>query len=173
MIVDYTTYNSPNFSNRHKAIDSIILHHTGGSFPGCAMWLCHPNSGVSAHYLIIRRGRKIFQLVPDHEKAWHAGKSCYDLDGDGVITDVEKLWNDRSIGIEIEAFSPYYYHPNQINALDELVVSLCMKHMIAPVNILGHKEIAKGRKIDPENFDMNLYRQKIAMKLSRDDIEET
>lgn len=170
MQINTDRYNSPNKSKRSHAIDSIILHHTAGSHPGCSVWLCDPEARASAHYVVTRQG-DIYQLVPDYEKAWHAGRGAFDVNKDGTISAAERLWNDRSIGIELEAYSPYTYPDVQIRACDELVYSLCMKYSINANNILGHKEICvpAGRKIDPENFDMGLYRTKILVKLSSDE----
>ena len=159
------THKSPNFSKRKMPIDSIILHHTGGKSPGCIIWLCDPESRVSAHYVVTREG-SIYELVPVNKKAWHAGRGAFDLNKDGEISYDETRWNDRSIGIELEAFAPDYEYPeHQMKNLDWLVKYLCVKHSIDPSRILGHKEIAPGRKIDPANFNMGLYRINIGQML--------
>ena len=160
--IDKTTYKSPNFSTRNMPIDSIIIHHTGGSFPGCAVWLSDPVSRVSAHYLITKQPQ-VFQLVADYNKAWHAGRGAFDVNEDGQISPVERMWNDRSIGIELEGINEdgYKYTTEQLHTLDRLVYDLCYEHRILSSMILGHKEISPGRKIDPLNFDMDEFRKSI------------
>jgi N-acetylmuramoyl-L-alanine amidase len=154
-------YSSPNFSMRSAVIDSIIIHHTGGKAMGCVNWLCNEESGVSAHYVITKYHGMIYQLVEDNSKAWHAGRSAFDADKDGTISPLEKNWNNRSVGIELEAVEPYDYSEMQLHSLDKLVYELIYKHHISTDLILGHKEISPGRKIDPANFDMFVFRQKM------------
>ena len=151
---------SPNFSVRKTPIDSIIIHHTGGTSPGCLAWLCDSQAKVSAHYVVVKNGQ-IYQLVEDHSRAWHAGRGAFDIDGDGIIVPAERFWNDRSIGIELEAVEPYDYPEFQLDSLDKLMYHLMLKHHISADHILGHKEIAPGRKIDPANFNMNEFREHI------------
>jgi N-acetylmuramoyl-L-alanine amidase len=151
-------FKSPNFSHRKVPIDSIIIHHTGGKSMGCVHWLCDEESGVSAHYIIVSSGL-IYQLVADHDRAWHAGRSAFDVDGNGKISEVEKMWNDRSIGIELEAVEPYKYTPHQLHSLEKLCYEKMYEHHIQAKLVLGHKEIAPGRKIDPANFDMTAFRE--------------
>lgn len=159
------SFKSPNFSKRKQPIDSILLHHTGGEFPGCLWWLCNPESHVSCHYVVTQQGQ-IYQLVDDKHKAWHAGRGYYDLNSDGRITKDEENFNNRSIGIELEAVEPYGYGEFQIESLDWLVKFLLNKHNIPIKNILAHKEIASYRgKFDPANFSMDEYRSKIGRQL--------
>ncbi|MDW8369839.1 MAG: N-acetylmuramoyl-L-alanine amidase, partial [Geminicoccaceae bacterium] len=85
---------SPNRDARPEGapIDTIVLHYTGMASGAAALArLCDPAAEVSAHYLIERDGR-ILRLVPEDERAWHAGRSYW--------AGAERL-NDRSIGIEL------------------------------------------------------------------------
>jgi N-acetylmuramoyl-L-alanine amidase len=165
--INKTDYISPNYSIRRTPIDSIILHHTAGSFPGCAEWLCDLKSHVSAHLLINKAGN-CYQLVDFDKRAWHAGSGAFDVNLDGVISPVEKMWNDRSIGIELEAIGGdgYKYSSIQIHAVERIVQSLVEIYAIDPDHILGHKEIAPGRKVDPENFNMDQFRQFIGGQIT-------
>jgi N-acetylmuramoyl-L-alanine amidase len=75
-----------------RAPDSIILHYTGMADAGSALlWLCNPVAQVSAHYFVFEDGR-IFQLVPESRRAWHAGRGFWRGETD---------MNSASIGIEI------------------------------------------------------------------------
>jgi len=154
-------YQSPNFSKRKSEIDSIIIHHTAGTFPGCAKWLSMAESKVSAHIVITQDGNT-YRLVAEHNRAWHAGRGSFDANKDGIISPAEKFWNDHSIGIELEAVKPYSYSEDQLDALTRLVYYYVYEyHSIKIEQILGHKEIAPDRKIDPANFDMDEFREKI------------
>jgi len=141
---------SPNFDNRACAISHIILHYTDMADCDAALArLCDPAAKVSAHYLIRRDGH-IFHLVDEVVRAWHAGVSYWSGEVD---------MNSASIGIELdhdghkdgkmEAFPEA-----QMAALITLLQEVTARHSIAPQNILGHSDIAPGRKIDPgEAFD--------------------
>lgn len=141
-----TEYKSYNYSERGgTAIDSIIIHHTDGSFPGCAEWMCNPASKVSAHFIITRDG-DLHRLVEDVKAAWHAGS---------------RKWNKRSIGIELETPKGHTdYTGQQMLALRLLVDSLRSAYHISPEMVLGHKEIAPKRKTDP-SLDMDRFRESL------------
>ncbi len=95
---------------------------------------------VSSH-LLIRRDGELVQYVPFSKRAWHAGKSCY--------RDREAC-NDFSIGIELEGQDEEPYADVQYARLAE-VVTLLRKRFpsIAPDALVGHADIAPGRKTDP------------------------
>ncbi len=140
---------SPNFSERTRKIDTIVLHHTGpGGTSGTVNTFKSKASQVSAHYVIGRDG-KIIQMVKDQDKAWHAGASSFK-----GKTDI----NQNSIGIEIvnDGDGKQAYTEAQYKALEKLLPYLSQKYDIATGNLTTHKAIAtpKGRKSDPSsNFD--------------------
>ncbi|MDY7225052.1 peptidoglycan recognition protein family protein [Hyalangium rubrum] len=151
---------SPNQDSRNGAdIDTIVLHHTGtNNGAGDLAHMRNANSKVSAHYMLDTDG-KIYQLVGDEKRAWHAGKG----ELHGVPTDV----NGRSIGIEIvnDGSGKTPFTDAQYKALTQLVGYLKQEHKVPAENILGHKDVAvpKGRKSDPAaNFDWNRLRKGIA-----------
>ena len=101
------------------------------------------NTKVSSHLFIKRHG-ELIQFVPLDKKAWHAGKSEYMN---------RENFNDFSIGIEIEGSvndsytdDQYLTLKNTINELKKLFPS------IRDSNILGHSDIAPGRKTDPGKY---------------------
>jgi N-acetyl-anhydromuramyl-L-alanine amidase AmpD len=105
--------------------------------------------GVSAHYVIDREGN-IHQLVKLNDVAFHAGKS--------QLPDGTTSVNSCSIGIEI--MCTYTVGPNaaQYDALTNLVRYLDSTYSFK--YILGHSEIAPGRKTDPWKFkDPGIYRK--------------
>lgn len=95
---------------------------------------------VSAHALI-RRDGEIVQYVPFHERAWHAGLS--EFEG-------RSSCNDFSIGIEMEGTDQTCYTANQYSALARLIKSLWAAYpSLKAHRVVGHNEIAPGRKTDP------------------------
>ena len=95
---------------------------------------------VSAHVLI-RRDGGITQYVPFSARAWHAGASSYE--GRGAC-------NDFSVGIELEGSDERPYEDAQYRALGELIVALCRAYpTLSRERIVGHSDIAPGRKTDP------------------------
>lgn len=141
---------SPNHGERHKPINSLILHYTGMTTGEAALErLCSPEAEVSCHYLIWEDGR-IDQLVREERRAWHAGKSQWSGETD---------LNSASIGIEIVsvghtrdqfgALQQPPYPRAQIMATIALCQDIIRRHPIRPQNVLAHSDIAPGRKIDP------------------------
>ncbi len=113
---------------------------------------------VSAH-LLIRRDGELVQFVPFGRRAWHAGVSCFEgCEG----------CNDFSIGIELEGCDDEAYQPAQYSQLVEVVASLMEAYPgITPARIVGHSDIAPGRKTDPgPAFDWDCFRQQLAGGLS-------
>ena len=141
-----TSY-SPNFNLPKRVknkIKFIIIHYTGMKKESTAIKrLQDPKSKVSAHYLIKRNG-EIINLVPDLFEAWHAGVSSWKH---------FKSLNKNSIGIEIT--NPGHKHgykkfsKKQIFSLQKLLKILVKKYRIKKEYILGHSDIAPGRKKDP------------------------
>jgi N-acetylmuramoyl-L-alanine amidase len=136
---------SPNHNERKgKPIDSIVLHYTGMESADAALdLLCDPIHQVSCHYLVSADG-EAFQLVPESQRAWHAGRGTWAGETD---------MNARSIGIEMANAGHKYGAPPFEDAQIQAVIGLCndiaARHRISPKRILGHSDIAVGRKIDP------------------------
>ncbi|HZF14422.1 MAG TPA: 1,6-anhydro-N-acetylmuramyl-L-alanine amidase AmpD [Steroidobacteraceae bacterium] len=95
---------------------------------------------VSSH-LVIRRGGRILQFVPFHRRAWHAGISSYEGRG---------RCNDFSIGIELEGTDRRAYTDAQYRVLTRVLRTLLASYPgLAAGRIVGHSDIAPGRKTDP------------------------
>ena len=108
---------------------------------------------VSAHLLIERDGR-VTQFVPFEQRAWHAGVSSYFG---------RENCNDFSIGIELEGTDDIPYTDQQYQVLVS-VSSAIMSHypLITPQRVVGHCDIAPGRKTDPgDSFDWARYLQQL------------
>ena len=154
--VDSTTYRAKAFNRR---VRFLVFHYTAIHFNGSVNALAKGNE-VSAHYLLPNPadptyqragfGRlRIFNLVDEGERAWHAGSSAWA--GRSHL-------NDTAIGIELvnEAtasngqftFPPY--HPEQIDALIQLSRDILQRYPdITPTHVVGHSDISIGRKSDP------------------------
>lgn len=129
---------SPNFSERRP--NYVILHHTTNDTAEQAIaTLTSGMREVSAHYLIARDGRIIY-LVDELKRAWHAGDSYW-----GGNRDL----NSSSIGIELDNNGNEPYSDAQIEVLIELLRDLAARWNIPPANVLGHGDVAPGRKVDP------------------------
>lgn len=142
----FKSITSPNFGERKGGVKPslIIIHYTGMETGKAALdRLCDPSSGVSAHYFIDERG-KVLNLVPDDKRAWHAGASYWRGESD---------INSHSIGIELvnkgHEFGYEDFPPAQIRALVKLCQKLMKKYAISPSGVLGHSDVAPGRKFDP------------------------
>ena len=156
-VIDSETYQATGKSERIK---SIVLHYTVSDNARSINTLT--TGQVSAHYLILDYDdNKIYNLVPESERAWHAG--------DGGFAG-RTILNDTSIGIEIvnAGIQPQYrnalkngdfeYHSYehyvefdelQIKKVAQLVQDLAARYKISPKNIIGHADMAPSRKIDP------------------------
>lgn len=120
--------------------DMIVLHYTAMQSAEAALErLCDAQAEVSAHYLISERGN-IWQMVEEDQRAWHAGAGQW-----GAVVDV----NSRSIGIELAntGFAPFA--AAQMDALTDLLRAIKARWAIRPERIIGHSDMAPGRKIDP------------------------
>ncbi|EIL98382.1 N-acetylmuramoyl-L-alanine amidase [Rhodanobacter sp. 115] len=131
---------SPNHDIRRPVL--IVLHFTNEHSAQEALdTLRTRNSGgpVSAHYLIGSDGH-IYQLVADQLRAWHAGPGRW-----GTITDL----NSASIGIELDNDGHTPFAQPQIASLLRLLADLTTRLHIPPTQIIGHEDLAPGRKDDP------------------------
>ena len=154
---------SPNQSNRNSddKIDLLIIHNISlppGKFgTGCIDDLfCnrldadyHPyfreiaDLQVSSHLLIDRNGT-VTQYVPFDKKAWHAGESSFHG---------RSSCNDFSIGIELEGTDHEPFLPSQYETLVEVTNLLLIEYPHLNLErIVGHCDVAPGRKTDPGPF---------------------
>jgi len=109
------------------------------------------NLHVSAHLLIARDG-EIIQFVPFNQRAWHAGESSFAG---------RKSCNDFSIGIELIGADDVAYTKQQYQALNKIISLLKSVYPgITHDRIVGHSDIAPGRKTDPGHaFDWRYLRE--------------
>lgn len=146
---------SPNFKAVQKRrIACVVIHATATKgLQGPIEWLCSPISKVSAHYLIGLEGTLI-QMVSEKNIAWHAGESCW-KGKEGV--------NTFSVGIELvnpnDGIFPY---PEvQLAQAVALCREICRDYNIKAEDVVGHADIAPGRKTDPANFPWVEFRARL------------
>jgi len=150
-----TQYPSENFNERPlEPIQFLILHYTAAPLQNALNALTQKGN-TSSHYLVpelkINNRRIVYQLVEENKRAWHAGVSAWD----------NKInLNNTSIGIEIVNLGFTYNHETkkttwfpypeeQIDTLILLCQNIIQRHNILPQHVLGHADVAPGRKFDP------------------------
>ncbi|MFN4099358.1 MAG: N-acetylmuramoyl-L-alanine amidase [Pararhodobacter sp.] len=149
---------SPNQGPRRDGLQPalVVLHYTEMVSAEAALdRLCDPAAQVSSHYLIGRDGR-VWQLVDEDQRAWHAGAGEW-LGASDV--------NSRSIGIELDNDGKSPFSAPLMNALEPLLAGILTRWAIPPAGVIAHSDMAPGRKIDPgPRFDWRrLGRQGLAL----------
>ncbi|WP_370645675.1 N-acetylmuramoyl-L-alanine amidase [Ruegeria sp. Ofav3-42] len=148
---------SPNFGPRRDGLTPslIVLHYTAMDSAQDALdRLCDPVHEVSAHYLIGVDGT-FWQMVRERDRAWHAGAG--EWHGQNDI-------NSRSIGIELDNTGRHPFSEPQMNVLERLLRQIMHRWAIHPNGVIGHSDMAPGRKFDPgSRFDwLRLERNALA-----------
>lgn len=144
---------SPSFGPRRgdATPELVVLHYTAMATARSALnRLCDPDIEVSAHYLISEQGQ-IWQMVTEDMRAWHAGGGQWHS-----ITDV----NSASIGIELANDGFHPFPEPQMVALESLLEGILKRWHIPAKGVIGHSDMAPGRKIDPgQRFDWSRLAQ--------------
>ncbi|MCZ2328763.1 N-acetylmuramoyl-L-alanine amidase [Bartonella sp. F02] len=207
--IDYNSYRSIKSFNRR--VRFLVMHYTSIDFKASIAALT--GELVSSHYLVpdpteqtyIEAGFKemrIFNLVDEVERAWHAGVSSWagrsNLNDTSIGIEIvnlascrscmsektktggddkneyllnpidknqstdsrqsdmnDKALNDPVVGSSVESFNNEIldfppYNPIQIEAVKQLALNIIQRYPeITPVNVVGHSDIAIGRKSDP------------------------
>lgn len=130
----------PYFDDRQgEKIKTLVIHCCAFDAVGMIEVLRQRN--LSSHYVIDEQG-KIFHLVSEKKRAWHAGVSRW--------RNMESL-NSCSVGIELctSSMGQQPYSPKQINALLGLAKQIISHYQIPLYNVVAHSDIAPTRKPDP------------------------
>lgn len=159
MLVIDSSFPARDFNQRNgEPVRQVILHYTAAPFASSLRTLTQ--DGVSAHYLVPDADDsgyralgydelRAFRLVPEDQRAWHAGVSHWA--GRGNL-------NSRSIGIEIVnvardnggVFTFPAYGEEQVDVLVALMRDLLARYpQVGPTDVLGHSDVAYWRKSDP------------------------
>jgi len=118
----------------------VVIHYDGTNGLGGLEWLCSSESGVSAHLWIAKSG-VVWQLLNFNDRAWHAGVSSWN--GESIGNSV----NAFSIGIENQGLGDHW--PDEQVEANRLVVNALLKAYPAITAVVGHEDVAPGRKTDP------------------------
>lgn len=189
----YRFVESPNSKGALQQ-EYLVMHYTAGrNAEESVNWLTNSASKASAH-LVIGRDGIITQLVPFNKKAWHAGSSSWEgrvglnsysigieLDNAGPLQRHSGRWRawfgdeyDDSDVIEAvhkheTQMKGWHIYPTvQIEAALEVGSLLARNYQLR--DVVGHEDIAPGRKSDPgPAFPMNSFRARV---MGREDEEE-
>ena len=129
-------------------IDTIVLHHTGGSTAQGAIDWWKSSKTASAHYIVDKDGT-IYQTVDEKYKAWHAG-CCIKKTSDcsTCINPEAATYNDRSIGIEIVNKGCEEYTPEQYASLSAMIGNIRSRRpaiLKDNSHIIGHFEVTSDK----------------------------
>ncbi len=135
-----------------KDIDTVVLHSSYNNQEGdrysvdkvIGIWKSYD---VAPHYLVDRKGNA-YRLVDESDIAYHAGVS--------EMKDGRTNVNAFSIGIEILNAEDDEYTDAEYEAIKGLIAELKKTYPIKYV--VGHDDIAPGRKTDPWNFNWKQIR---------------
>ena len=151
---------SPNYDQRpaNANIDLIVIHNISlppNIYAGAGVVQLFTNQldpnehpyyaeiytrKVSSHFFI-RRDGELMQFVSTLQRAWHAGVSQWQ---------VRERCNDFSVGVELEGSDFEAFEAAQYKTLNKLIT--CLKSSYTIKDIVGHSDIAPGRKTDPGPF---------------------
>lgn len=143
--MEITEYPSPNYNQRQTnqtPPDILVIHTMNMELSEALELLTSPAREISSHYVIATDGT-IYRLVSEDCRAWHCGTGKSKWRGKDDL-------NSFSLGIElIRPVNSSGYPKEQIDALTELTRSILSRFPIPARNIVGHSDIAPGRKTDP------------------------
>ena len=178
---------SENFNERKDDINILVIHHTSANFEDSLRILTKPSSNsVSSHYLVpdpsdasyTENDLRIYRLVPEPKRAWHAGRSYWagktSLNDSSVAIEVVNQTycvkadlppvNDAESGlgmqngtvkhVTVQPVKRFCFYPDfpetQFAVLVDLIDAILSRNpQITATNIVGHSDIAPDRKIDP------------------------
>lgn len=160
-------------ANQDGRVNVLVLHHTSADFQGSLNILTEPSGNpVSSHYLVPEpmddsydeKKLKVYQLVDEEARAWHAGSSYWKgqtkLNNVSVgIEIVNETYCHRAEGMTQEETADWPseticffpdYPENQVAVVIDLVRGILERNPgIKPTHVVGHSDIAPQRKIDP------------------------
>jgi hypothetical protein len=163
---------SPNFDTRMSGdggrIQLVIIHSCEGGYAGCWGWLAHPQSQVSAHYVVREDGAEITQLVREPGRAWHIAAmydSTLNAGHAGHLHGIQS--NHFTIGIEHAGYASQTTWPAaQLDASARLVCDAAKRWGIPRdrLQIVAHGQLQPWNRTDPgPNWPWDEYMARIAV----------
>ncbi|MBY4834099.1 N-acetylmuramoyl-L-alanine amidase [Burkholderia dolosa] len=130
----------------------LVMHYTESDEAKSLRTLT--GDSVSVHYVVppqphIEHGMPVvYQLVPESQRAWHAGVSEWQrtTELNAVSIGIENV-NRGPLDPQNRTWQPY--PPEQVDALIRLSKDIVARYAISPTRVVGHSDIAPQRKIDP------------------------
>ncbi|WP_322083184.1 N-acetylmuramoyl-L-alanine amidase [Burkholderia sp. BCC1972] len=130
----------------------LVMHYTESDEAKSLRTLT--GDSVSVHYVIPPQPRTerdmpvVYQLVPEAQRAWHAGVSEWQgtTELNAVSIGIENV-NRGPLDPQHRTWQPY--PPEQVEALTRLSKDIVARYGIPPTRVVGHSDIAPQRKIDP------------------------
>jgi N-acetylmuramoyl-L-alanine amidase len=140
-----TSYTSQNQDSRSLF---LVLHYTAIDFDR-SLKVLTTGGLVSSHYLVRDEPPTVYRLVDENRRAWHAGPSFWaghsNLNSSSIGIEIVNLgYKDTPTG---RVYAPY--SQKQIDEVIKLCKDIVARHGIRPERIIGHADIAPGRKQDP------------------------
>lgn len=144
--------------------EAIVVHIMEGTLRGTDQWFANPESKVSAHYGVGRRG-EIHQYVAEGDTAWHAGR-VHQPTWAGLRAGVNP--NLYTIGVEHEGQADTEWSEEMYRASAALLREVANRWSI-PLDrdhVVGHREIyarktCPGHKVDLDRL-VRLAREEAA-----------
>lgn len=133
-----------------SAVRGVVCHHTGSSGSGAWTVVRDGRSDLAGPLAQLTLERDGSVRVLSHGVAWHAGTGSWPSIG-------RNNGNANCIGIEC-VYNGSDITDAQRAAYPKLVAALCRHYRIPVGNVIGHKEWAPGRKVDPGKVDMPQFR---------------
>lgn len=150
--------NSPNVSGGKRITPrAIVLHHTGGSYPGSVNWCMDPISKVSYHAIVAKDGRRTVLADPD-ERAWHAGVSSWrgkrDLNSWSVGAAFEGDSNKRQLG------------EDEMASMADYLLPIMARYGLTLADVTDHRTVAPGRKDDLAPAELARFKSYLGERLT-------
>jgi N-acetylmuramoyl-L-alanine amidase len=149
-----TTPGGPHIDRSHTSANQdsraqfLVLHYTAIDWEK-SLRVLTTGGLVSSHYLVRDEPARSYLLVDENRRAWHAGQSFWaghtNLNASSIgIEIVNTGYTDTAAG---RVFAPF--PEAQVTEVIALVKDIVARHQIRPERIIGHADIAPGRKQDP------------------------
>lgn len=165
----------------------LVMHYTaGGSASESINWLRNPAAKASAHLVIARDGT-VTQLVPFNRVAWHAGVSEWkgvsglnqhsigiEMDNPGYLGRVKTFgswrFGNRRVGDPFVLVTAHksgapqggWHTYTDVQMMVAAEVARLLVRTYGLEDVIGHDDIAPGRKQDPgPAFAMEVFRKSV------------